>query len=102
MSATIIVLIGLSLGTYALKAAGPLLLGGRALPPALGRFATLLPAALLAALVVVSTVADGRSITVDARIVGVTAAGIALWRRAPFVMVVVAAVLVTAAVRSIS
>ena len=102
MSTTALVLIGLSIGTYGLKAAGPLLLGGRRLPARLDTVSQLLPAALLAALVVVSTVADGRNITVDARLLGVVAAGIALWRRAPFVVVVIVAVAVTAAVRTIA
>lgn len=101
MSATIIVLIGLSAGTYALKSAGPLFLGGRSLPPVLDRVAARLPAALLAALVVVSTIADGRDLVFDARIVGVVVAGIALRLRAPFVVVVVAAVAATAGVRAL-
>lgn len=102
MSATVVVLIGLSAGTYALKAAGPLLLGGRRLPSRVDALARLLPAALLAALVVVNTVADDRALVVDARAVGVTAAGIALWRRAPFVVVVLVAVVATALTRAVS
>lgn len=100
MSATIVVLIGLSAGTYALKSAGPLFLGGRSLPPVLDRVAARLPAALLAALVVVSTIADGRDLVFDERIVGVVVAGIALRLRAPFVLVVLAAVAATAGVRA--
>jgi branched-subunit amino acid transport protein len=96
-----VVLIGLAAGTYVLKAAGPLVLGGRALPPVVERAAALLPTALLAALVVVSTAADGRALTADARLVGVGAAAVALWRRAPFVVVVVVAVAATAAARAL-
>lgn len=99
MSTTVVVLAGLAAGTYVLKAAGPLLLGGRRLPTAVDNLAQHLPAALLAALVVVSTVADGRALTVDARVVGVVAGGIALWRRAPFVAVVLVAVAATALTR---
>ncbi len=101
MSTTVIVLVGLSVGTFALKAAGPLLLGGRTLPSPIDRISQQLPAALLASLVVVSTVADGRSLVLDARVVGIAAAGIALWRRAPFVVVVVVAVATTAAARAV-
>lgn len=101
MSPTILVLLGLSAGTYALKAAGPLVLGGRSLPPVLDRVAVHLPAALLAALVVVSTVADGRDLVLDARIVGVAVAGVALRLRAPFAVVVLAAVAATALVRAL-
>ena len=102
MDTAIVVLIGLSLGTYALKAAGPLLLGGRTMPAGFDRVAQLLPAALLASLVVVSTIADGRSLVLDARAVGVVVAGLALWRRLPFVVVVLVAVAATAATRALS
>lgn len=102
MSTTLVVLVGLSLGTYVFKAAGPLLLGSRRLPPTVERLANRVPAALLAALVVVSTIASGDEIVLDARLAGVAVAGVALWRRAPFVLVVVLAVATTAAVRTIS
>lgn len=101
MSDAWLVIGGLAVGTYALKAAGPLLLGGRALPERFERLARLLPAALLAALVVVSTVAGDRAVVVDARLAGVLAAGVALRLRAPFVVVVAVAVVVTAAVRAL-
>lgn len=101
MSTTIIVLIVLSAGTYALKSAGPLLLGGRRLPGILDRMAERIPAALLAALVVVATFGDGRALTIDARAAGVLAAGVALWRRAPFVVVVIVAIGVTAVFRAV-
>ncbi|HEU5082104.1 MAG TPA: AzlD domain-containing protein [Acidimicrobiales bacterium] len=101
MSAAFVVIAGLGLGTYALKAAGPLLLGGRALPPRLERVAQQLPAALLASLVVVSTVAADRALVVDARLAGVAAAGVALRLRAPFVVVVAVAVAVTGVARAL-
>jgi len=92
-------LIALAVGTYALKSAGPLALGGRELRKSISRVATLLPAALLAALVVVATFSNGRSLTLDARAAGLAAAAIALVLRAPFIVVVLVAILVTAAVR---
>lgn len=101
MSETVVVLTGLSLGTYALKAAGPLLLGGRRLPPIVERLANRMPAALLAALVVVSAIGDGRAIAVDERVVGVVVAAGALRARLPFVVVVVSAVGATAAARAL-
>jgi branched-subunit amino acid transport protein len=94
-----IVLVGLAVGTYGLKAAAPVLLGGRRLPERVARVAQLLPAALLAALVVVSTISDEAALEVDARLVGVGAAAIALWRKAPFVVVVLVAAAATAAAR---
>lgn len=102
MSDTVIVLAGLSVGTYVLKAAGPLLLGGRRLPPSVDRLAAQLPAALLAALIVVNTVGGDRALVVDARLAGVAAAALALWRRLPFFVVVLIAVAVTAAARNLS
>lgn len=101
MSTTVVVLAGLSLGTYALKAAGPLLLGNRRLPPTVEVLANRTPAALLAALVVVSTIADGDDVVADERIVGVAAAALALRFRVPFVLVVVVAVATTAATRAL-
>ena len=101
MSSTVIVLVGLSLGTYALKSAGPLLLGGRRLPPLVERLANRMPAALLAALVVVSAIGDGRTVVLDERIVGVAAAAGALRLRLPFVLVVVTAVAATAGARAL-
>jgi branched-subunit amino acid transport protein len=89
----------MTLGTFAMKSAGPLVLGDRALPLRVQQLVDLLPAALLAALAIVSTVGDGRAIVLDARVVGLLVAGLALWRRAPFVVVVVAASAATALVR---
>ena len=66
MSDATIVLIVMTMGTFALKSAGPLVLGDRALPLRLQQLVDLLPAALLAALTVVSTVGDGRAIVLDA------------------------------------
>lgn len=101
MSTAFVVIAGLGLGTYALKAAGPLLLGGRTLPVRLERAAQQLPAALLASLVVVSTAAGDRALVLDARVAGVLAAGIALRLRAPFVVVVAVAVAATGVVRAL-
>jgi branched-subunit amino acid transport protein len=98
MTATLVML-GLAAGTYGLKAAGPLVLGDRPLPTAVHRLAQLMPAALLAALVAVSTLAHQKHLALDARLVGLAAAALALWRRAPFAVVVAAAVAATAATR---
>ena len=97
-----IVLVGVAVGVYALKSAAPLVLGGRPLPRWLEQLATVAPAALLAALVVASTVADGRRIAIDARLAGVAVAAIALSRKAGFIVTVLLAVATTAAVRALS
>jgi branched-subunit amino acid transport protein len=97
-----LVLVGLAAGTYGLKSAAPLLLGGRALPPLLTRLASLLPAALLAALALVSTVTRDGAAVLDARLVGLAAAALVLARRAPFVVVVVVAAGAAALTRALT
>jgi hypothetical protein len=89
----------LALATAALKVAGPLALGGRPLPAGLFGVVELLASALLAALVVVETFGDGRSLVLDARVVGAAFAAVAVWRRAPMIVVVVGAAAVTALAR---
>jgi len=97
-----IVLIVMTIGTFAFKSAGPLVLGDRSLPVRVQQAIGLLPAALLAALTIVSTMGDGREIVIDARLVGLVVAGVALWRRLPFVVVIVVASAATAFTRLIS
>lgn len=95
------VIVVLVVGAYGLKALGVLGLGG-ASEAATARFeplTALIPAALFAALVAVQTLGDGESLVVDARVWGVAAGAVAVWRRAPFVAVVVIAMAVTAFVR---
>lgn len=101
MTATV-VLIGLAAGTYGLKAAAPLLLSGRDLPRRIALLADLLPAALLAALVLVSTMTHDGATVIDARLVGLAAAAVALVARAPFILVVVAAATATALTRTLT
>jgi len=91
----------LAVGTYALKAAGPLLLGGRALPPALAAPLALLAPAMLAGLVAVQTLADGDRLTVDARVAGTAVALAAVLLRAPFLVVVLAAAAAAAGLRAL-
>lgn len=69
--------------------------------PALGKLATLIPAAVVMAVIVQLTLASGRTLVVDARLAGMAVAGVLVWRRAPFVAVVLAAAVVTAAFRAI-
>jgi branched-subunit amino acid transport protein len=94
-------ILALAAGTYAMKAAGPALLGGRPLPARLEAVAALLPAAVFAALIVVEAVARDGSLALDARTAGVGAAVVAAWRGAPFLVVVGVAMAVTAAVRAL-
>ncbi|HSL10136.1 MAG TPA: AzlD domain-containing protein [Actinomycetota bacterium] len=102
MSATTtwIVVLGTAAATMALKAVGPVLLGGRPLPARLTRIVTLLGPALLAALVATATFAVDRDLVVDERLAGVAAAGVALLFRAPVLIVVVIAAATTGLLRA--
>ncbi|MEM8926163.1 MAG: AzlD domain-containing protein [Actinomycetota bacterium] len=93
----------LAAGTYLLKSAGPLLLGGdRVLPARLERLAVLLPAPLLAAMVAVGVLVSEQRWTIDAQAVGLVAAACALLARLPFVVVVLIAAAATAATRAVA
>jgi branched-subunit amino acid transport protein len=92
------VLVGAA-GCYALKLAG-LSVPRRVLDhPRARRIAGVLPVALLAALAATQTFGDGRHLTVDARAAGLAVAVLAIWRRAPFLVVVCAAAATAALVR---
>jgi hypothetical protein len=97
-----IVVVGLSSATIAIKAAGPMLLGGRPLPTRLTGVVALAGPALLAALVAIDTFGGDRSLTIDARVIGVGVAAVAIALRAPVLVVVVAAAAATALVRAIA
>jgi branched-subunit amino acid transport protein len=94
-------LLALAIGTYAMKAAGPVALGRRTLPPRAEALFAMLAVTLLAALVAISTFADGRSLTLDARAGGLAAGAAAIRLGAPFVAVVVVAAGAAAALRLI-
>ncbi|CAL9560490.1 hypothetical protein SUDANB120_04632 [Streptomyces sp. enrichment culture] len=88
-------------GCYAVKLAGLLVPAGALERPLVRRLAGLLPVALLAALTAQQTFGAGQQVVLDARAAGLAAAGIALLLRAPFLLVVGAAVAVTAGVRAL-
>jgi branched-subunit amino acid transport protein len=95
----VVVLVGVA--TIAIKGAGPLLLGGKPLPPRLGRVIGLLAPALLAALVAISTFGGERALVLDERALGVAAAGVAVGFKAPPLLVVIVAATVTAVARAL-
>jgi hypothetical protein len=95
----LVIVVGLA--TVALKATGPVLVGGRELPPGLLGVVALLAPTLLAALVVTQAFADGRALALDARAVGLAAAAVAIALRAPVLAVVAIAAVVAAVVRLI-
>ena len=91
-----------AVGCYAVKLIGLLIPAGVLERPLVQRLAALLPVALLAALTAQQTFADGRVLVVDAKAAGLAAAAVALILRAPFLLVVAAAVVVTAGVRALT
>ncbi|NEA55014.1 AzlD domain-containing protein [Streptomyces sp. SID13666] len=90
-------------GCYAVKLLGLSVPAGILERPLVKRLAALVPLALLAALTALQTFSTSElKLVVDARAAGLAAAPLALLLRAPFLVVIGAAVLVTAAVRALT
>jgi branched-subunit amino acid transport protein len=102
MTAVWVTIGGLAVTTAAIKAAGPLALGRRTLPTRLVLVISLLAPALLAALVATQTFVDAGALVIDARAAGIAAAATAIALRVPLVVTIVAAALMTAAVRGLT
>ena len=102
MSAAWLAIVVVGAATIVLKATGPVLLGGRELPPRVNALVVLLAPAVLAALVVTQVLAGERELVFDARLVGLGAAIIAIALRAPLLVVVVAAAAATAGARALT
>jgi branched-subunit amino acid transport protein len=90
---------GCALITAAIKAAGPIALGGRALPRWFTGIVVLMAPALLAALVATQILADGQCLAVGADTVGVVAGGLVAWRTGSIIACVVVAAATTALLR---
>lgn len=86
--------------TIALKAVGPVLVGGRELPQRAAGAVELLAPALLAALVVTQALGADGKLVFDERLVGVGAAAVAIRLRSPLIFVMVVAAVATALARS--
>jgi branched-subunit amino acid transport protein len=95
------VLLALCAISYALKAVGPVLAGGRELGPQARRTLDLVPVPLLAALILVQTLGAGHRLTIDARVPALAVAAVLVWRRAPFLVVVLAAAATAALLRAL-
>jgi branched-subunit amino acid transport protein len=89
MSWVVIAVVGAA--TMAFKASGPVLLGQRELPLRLDAVVEVLAPAMLAALVVTQTVGGDRELVLDERLAGVLVAGVAVWLRAPLLVVMAVA-----------
>lgn len=101
MSRAWLVVLIVGVATMAIKAIGPVFLGGRPLPERVQGVVGLLAPAVLAALVVTSVLASGRALIVDERLIGIGAAVIVLLLRAPILVVVVVAAAATGVARAL-
>lgn len=106
---TITAILILAAGTYAFRLAGPLLRarlakahgGEAALPPRLTELLSTAATVLLVALIATAALTDGGGFAGIALPAGVLTGGVLAWRKAPFVVVVVAAALVAAGLRAL-
>jgi len=101
MSTSVVLIGGLAIVTAAIKAAGPVVLGGRELPAQFLAVISLLAPALLAALVITATLADGKEIAVGDQTVGVAAGGLVAWKTGSIIGCVIVAAVVTAGLRAL-
>lgn len=99
MSSGVALIAGCALVTAAIKAFGPIALGGRELPERFTVVIALLAPALLAALVVTQTLADGQRLAIGTNTAGVVVGGLVAWRTGSIIGCVVTAAAVTALLR---
>lgn len=99
MSEAWIVVAVVGVATIAFKAAGPVLIGRRSLPPSVQSVVDMLAPVMLVALVVTQTAGGDEEIAVDARVAGVGAALVAILLRAHIIVAMAIAAAVTALLR---
>ena len=92
-------LLTLSAGTFAFRFSGPVLRQRLAFPPWANSLLEAAGVVLLAALVATTALTEGHGFAGPARPAGVLAGGVLAWRKAPFLVVVLAAAAVTAVLR---
>jgi branched-subunit amino acid transport protein len=92
-------LLTLSAGTFAFRFAGPALRRRITFPPWAERLLEATAVVLLAALVATTGLTEGHHLAGLARPAGVLVGGFLAWRKAPFLVVVLAAASVTAVLR---
>ena len=103
MTSVWITVFALAIGTSASKAFGTLVLGGRDLSPRALNVTALVAPAILAALVIYETFgAEGGGIVIDARVAGLGAGLLAVLAKAPMIVVILVAAVVTASLRAFS
>jgi uncharacterized membrane protein len=95
-----VTIVAVALASAAIKAAGPVFVGGRELPPRAISVISLLAPALLSALVITETFAEDQHLVLDERVIGVVVAAVALALRAPVLLAVALAAASTALLRA--
>lgn len=96
---TLVAILLLAVGTYAIRLVGPLLKDRIDFSPTWERAFAIAAVTLLGAFVATSTLLESGEFAGPARLAGVLVGGVLAWRRAPFLMVVLAAAGVTASLR---
>ncbi len=98
---TTVAIVAITIGVWGQRLAGAFLVGPLLEKrPALSRAAALLPAAVVMAVIVQLTVTKAGSLTVDARLAGMGVAAVLVWRKAPFLVVVLSAAATAALLRA--
>lgn len=93
------VVLALAAGTYGLRLAGPMLRGRVTFSPRWEQLMSIAAITLLGSFVVMCAVVEAGGFAGWARLAGVAVGAVLAWRRAPFVIVVLAAAGVTAGLR---
>jgi branched-subunit amino acid transport protein len=88
-----------AVGTFAFRVAGPLLRARVQISDRTQQLVAISAVVLLAALVARSALMEGQDLAGVARPAGVAVGGVLAWRKAPFVLVVVAAAVTAAGLR---
>jgi branched-subunit amino acid transport protein len=96
---SIVAVLVLAAGTYAFRLAGPLLRGRVEVSERIKVLMSTAAVVLLFALIVTAALMDGRRFAGWALPAGVLVGGVLAWRRAPFIVVVIAAAATTAGLR---
>jgi branched-subunit amino acid transport protein len=102
MSTAWLVIVVVGVASILFKAAGPVFLGGRPLPPRMVSVVSLIGPVMLTALVVTQTVGGDQEIVIDARLPGVAAAAVVVRLGAPVAVAMLVAAVVTGTIRFVT
>jgi branched-subunit amino acid transport protein len=102
VSTTIWVIVALAIGTYVIRASGVVLPGKVKIPAQVQRYLPIAATTMLLALTLTSVLIEGGEWSFGiARPAGVLAGGLLAWRKAPFILIVLAAAVVAAGLRAL-